>query len=111
METRAIAKYVRISPRKARQAVDLIRGKHVEEAINILTLTPKKSARVVKKVLKSAVANATQRSLGIDEEDLYIKRAFVDGGPSLKRIRPRSMGRAARILKRTSHITVVVSDE
>lgn len=111
MEKRAVAKYVKISPRKARQSVDLIRGKRVGEAVNILSLTPKKSAKLVGKVLKSAVANATQGNLNVDEEDLRIKMAFVDGGPSLKRIRPRPMGRASMILKRTSHITVVVSDE
>lgn len=109
MEARAKAKYIRISPRKARQVVDLIRKKNVVEAMNILSFTPKKAALIVKKVLGSAIANAMQMEKKISHEDLYIKKAFVDGGPILKRFRARAMGRVARILKRTSHITIVLS--
>lgn len=108
MEARAIAKYMKISPRKTRQVIDLIRGKSFLEAENILKLTPKKGARIIQKVLKSAKANVTQIEPNIREEKLYVKKAYVDGGPVLKRIMPRARGRAGRIRKRTSHITVVV---
>jgi large subunit ribosomal protein L22 len=108
MEARAVAKYVRISPRKARQVVDLIRRRSVVEAIDILSFTPKKAALLVKKVLESAVANIQQREKRVSKESLYIKEAFVDGGPTLKRFRARAMGRVGRILKRTSHITIIV---
>ncbi|RNC63009.1 MAG: 50S ribosomal protein L22 [Candidatus Dichloromethanomonas elyunquensis] len=110
METKAVAKYVRISPRKVRQVVDLIRGKKVEEAIAILRFTPKVSTEPVSKVLKSAVANA-EHNLEMSPDDLYITKVFVDQGPTLKRIMPRAQGRADRIRKRTSHITVVVGDK
>lgn len=107
MEARAVARYVRTSPRKARDIVNLIRGKSVEEASGILKLTPRAAAEVVEKVLDSAVANA-EKNLKIKRQDLYVSSTFVDEGPTLKRIRPRAMGRAFRINKRTSHITVVV---
>ncbi len=107
MEARAVARYVRVSPRKARLVVDLIRGKSVEEAAAILTFTPRAAAEVVEKVLLSAVANA-EKNLRIKRDDLYVSTTFVDEGPTLKRIRPRAMGRAFQIRKRTSHITVVV---
>ena len=107
METRAVARYVRVSPRKARLVIDLIRGKSVDEAAAVLTFTPRAAAEVVEKVLLSAVANA-EKNLRIRRDDLYVSTAFVDEGPTLKRIRPRAQGRAARINKRTSHITVVV---
>jgi large subunit ribosomal protein L22 len=103
----AIAKYVRISPRKARQVVDLIRGKSVKEATYILKLTPRGAAPVVGKVLASAVANAENNN-DMSADDLFVARAFVDEGPTLKRFKPRAMGRASRINKRTSHITVSV---
>ena len=103
----AIAKYVRVSPRKARQVVDLIRGKSVRDAKYILKLTPRGAAPVVGKVLASAVANAENNN-DMSAEDLYVARAFVDEGPTLKRFKPRAMGRASRISKRTSHITVSV---
>lgn len=107
MEARAIARYQRVSPRKARLVVDLIRGKSVEEARTILKFTPRAAAEIVEKTLLSAVANA-ERNLHVKAEDLVVARTYVDEGPTLKRIRPRAMGRAYRINKRTSHITVVV---
>ncbi|MBE9546168.1 MAG: 50S ribosomal protein L22 [Proteobacteria bacterium] len=110
METRAIAKYIRISPQKARLVVDMIRGKKVEEAQKILTFTRKKAAGIVEKALKSAIANAAQNP-NIDENILYVKEVFVDQGPSLKRWRARAQGRAAMIKKRMSHITVILDEE
>jgi large subunit ribosomal protein L22 len=108
MEARAVARYVRVSPRKARLVVDLIRGKSVPEAQAILRFTPRGAAEVVEKVLNSAVANA-EKNLHVRGEDLVVGTTFVDEGPTIKRIRPRAMGRAYRINKRTSHITVVVN--
>ncbi|MGI5901636.1 MAG: 50S ribosomal protein L22 [Desulfitobacteriia bacterium] len=110
METKAVAKYVRISPRKVRQVIDLIRGKKVDEAMAILKYTPKGSTEPVSKVLKSAVANA-EHNLELSPDELYVTKAFVDQGPTLKRIKPRAQGRADRIRKRTSHITVFVGDK
>ena len=109
-ETSAILRYVRISPRKARLVVDLIRGQDVAAAINILKYTHKAASRVVEKVLKSAIANAVDRELG-DPDNLRVTRVYVDGGPIMKRFRARSMGRAHPIKKRTSHITVVVTQK
>lgn len=105
----ATAKYVRLSPRKARQVVDLIRGKSVKDAKAILMLTPRGAAPVVGKVLASAVANAENNN-DMVSEDLYVAKAYVDEGPTLKRFKPRAMGRASRIRKRTSHITVAVDE-
>lgn len=110
MEAKAIAKHVRISPRKVRHVVDLIRGKKVEEALAILRFTPKGSTEPVSKVLQSAVANA-EHNLELSADDLYVTKIFVDQGPTMKRIMPRAMGRADRIRKRSSHITVVVGDK
>ena len=107
MEAKAVARYVRVSPRKARLVVDLIRGKDVADAQAVLRFTPRAAAEDVEKTLNSAVANA-EKNLKIKAEDLYVGTAFVDEGPTLKRIRPRAQGRAFRIDKRTSHITVVV---
>ncbi len=109
MEARAVAKYIRISPQKARLVADVIRGKDVEGAITTLRFMPKKAARILRKVLESAVANAEQTET-IDVDTLYVKEIQINGGPMLKRFRPRAMGRATRILKRTSHITVVVDE-
>ncbi|HEB49176.1 MAG TPA: 50S ribosomal protein L22 [Desulfobulbus sp.] len=109
METRAVAKYIRISPRKARLVADVVRGMDVDTAITTLRFMPKKAARILRKVIESAVANADQNET-IDVDTLYIKSIQIDGGPMLKRFRPRAMGRATRILKRTSHITVVVDE-
>ena len=107
MEAREVARYVRVAPRKARLVVDLIRGKSVDDARAILRFSPRAAAEVVEKVLNSAVANA-ERNLHVKSEDLVVASTFVDEGPTLKRIQPRAMGRAFRINKRTSHITVVV---
>lgn len=110
MEVKATAKYLRISPRKARQIVDLIRGKSAQEALTILQFIPKKSAEMVYKVLKSAVANA-ENNYNLDVDQLVVSKAFVDQGPTLKRVRPRARGRGYLIRKRTSHITVAVSEK
>jgi large subunit ribosomal protein L22 len=109
MEARAIARYIRIAPRKMRLVVDTIRGKSVEEALNILRNLPQRSAPVVEKLLQSAVANAEQKEVA-DVERLLIKEAFVNEGPILKRFMPRAMGRATPLRKRTSHVTIVVSE-
>ena len=109
MEIRAVTRYVRIAPRKARLVTELIKGKPVEEALTILRFVPKKAARLVDKTLRSAVANAEQNP-NIDVDTLYIKRIFVDGGPTMKRWRARAMGRATKIIKRTSHITVILDE-
>ena len=110
MEAKAVAKYIRMSPQKVRLVVDLVRGKKVEEAKNILLFTRKYAADPVKKVLLSALANAKQNP-NIDENILYVKEIFVDQGPSLKRWRARAQGRAASIKKRMSHITVVLDEQ
>lgn len=109
-QAKAIAKTVRIAPRKVRLVVDLIRGKQVGEAVAILQLTPKAASPVVEKVLKSAVANA-EHNYDLDINNLVVSEVFVDEGPTLKRFRPRAMGRASAINKRTSHITIVVSEK
>ena len=109
MEARAVAKYVRVSPRKARLIMDQVRGKKIEDALNALSFAPQKSARILKKLINSAVANAEQNS-DTDVDNLYIKRVFADEGPMLKRFRPRAMGRATRIRKRTSHMTVILDE-
>lgn len=107
-EAKAISRFARLSPRKARLVVDLIRGRDAAAALNILKFTPKAAARVIEKVLKSAIANAVDREIG-DPDELRVSRAYVDGGPIMKRFSARSMGRANPIKKRTSHITLVVS--
>src|SRR5262245_4998159 len=101
-----------MSPRRARQVVDLIRGKKVDMALQILDATPRAASEVLKKTLQSAVANAVSRegSAHIKTEDLVVKTALVDGGPMMKRFLPRAMGRATRVRKRMSHITIVVSE-
>ncbi|CAJ0993553.1 50S ribosomal protein L22 [Pantoea sp. Nvir] len=109
METIAQHRHARSSAQKVRLVVDLIRGEKVSQALEILTYTNKKAALLVKKVLESAIANAEHND-GVDIDDLKITKIFADEGPSMKRITPRAKGRADRVLKRTSHITVVVSD-
>ena len=109
METRAVAKYVRVSPRKVRLIMDELRGKKVEEAFNLLTFSPQKGAYLLKKLIHSAVANA-EGNTNVDVDTLYIKRIFADEGPTLKRFRPRAMGRASRIRKRKSHLTVILDE-
>ena len=110
MQAKAVAKYIRISPRKAAQVADLVRGKSVGEAYAILNFTPNKGAAIIEQVLKSAVANA-EHNYNMDVDKLYVSTIFVDQGPSLKRFKPRAMGRADGIMKRTSHITVMVSEK
>ncbi|MBP8644528.1 MAG: 50S ribosomal protein L22 [Syntrophobacteraceae bacterium] len=110
MEVRAVSKYLRISPHKARLVADLVRGKMVADALTTLKFTPKKGARFINKTLRSAVANA-ENVRSIDVDTLFVKVILVDEGPRLKRWRPRAMGRATRILKRTSHITVVLAEK
>ena len=110
MESTAKLNGTRISPQKARLIADLVRGENAETAINNLRFMPKKGARIIRKLIESAVANASQNE-AIDIDTLYVKTIFVDGGPMLKRIRPRAMGRASRILKRTSHITIVLDEQ
>jgi large subunit ribosomal protein L22 len=107
VEARATVKYVRTSPRKMRRAVDLIRGQHVEEARRILRFSTLGASRDLDKLLSSAVANAEQRP-GVIADNLWISRAWVDEGPTLRRFRPRAYGRATKIRKRTSHVTLVV---
>ncbi|KRT71011.1 MAG: 50S ribosomal protein L22 [candidate division NC10 bacterium CSP1-5] len=110
METRAILRFVRVPPRKARLVIDLIRGRDVQEAVTIVRFTPKRAARVIGKVLRSAMANA-QHNHGVRDVDrLYVKAAFVNEGPRWKRWTPRAMGRATPIRKRTSHITIVLDE-
>ena len=110
METKAIARYIRMSPQKVRLVADTIRGKRVTEALATLEYTPKAAARIVRKVLKSAVANAEHNLKAENSEEFRVAVITVDSGPMLKRFRPRAMGRAAKIWKRTSHITVVLRD-
>jgi len=110
MEARAKARYVRITPRKARRVVDLIRGLPAEQAQATLRFAPQSASDPVLKVLDSAIANAGQ-ARAVDASSLTVSRAWVDEGPTLKRFRPRAQGRGYRINKRTSHITVIVSDE
>jgi large subunit ribosomal protein L22 len=109
MESKAVAKHIRMSPQKVRLVADLIRGKKVQEARNVLLYTRKYAAAIVANVLKSAVANAAQNP-NIDENILYVKEVFVDQGPALKRLRARAQGRAAGIKKRSSHITVILDE-
>ncbi len=110
MEAKAVAKYIRTSPRKARIVIDLIRGKDVGDAVAILKNTPNKSAKLIEKVLNSAIANAeNNHDMFVDE--LVVSRAFIDEGPTMKRWRARAMGQASPINKRTSHITIILSEK
>ena len=109
MQSKAVARTVRIAPRKVRLILDLVRGKEVGEAISILKLTNKRSSPVVEKLVKSAVANA-EHNYDMDIDNLYISEIYADEGPTLKRFRPRAQGRASKINKRTSNITVVVEE-
>jgi len=110
MEARAVAKYIRIAPRKVRQVVDLIRGKQVAEALAILKFTPNRGSVAVAKVVKSASANAEHNKDAI-KDNLYVAEAFVDQGPTLKRFNPRAMGKADLKRRKTSHITIVVREK
>ena len=110
MESTAKAKYVRIAPRKLRAVMDMVRGKPVEDALTTLGLVRKAASPVLVKVIKSAMANA-ENNHGMTTDSLFIKEEYVDEGPTLKRFMPRAMGRATMIRKRTSHITVVLSEK
>lgn len=110
MESRAVARHIRIAPRKVRLVVDLIRGKTVGEAIAILRNTPKAGSPVVEKVLRSAIANA-EHNYSMDVDQLIVSKVFVDQGTTLKRFHPRSQGRAFSILKHSSHVTVIVTEK
>jgi|SRR3972149_4453752 len=110
MEVRAVAKNIRVSPSKARLLVDMVRGKKVEEALTMLRFTPTPTARAVAKVIKSAAANA-ENGFQMSPEALRITRVFVDSGLTMKRYRPAARGRASPVLKRSSHITVIVAEQ
>jgi large subunit ribosomal protein L22 len=109
MEVRAAAKYVRISPQKVRKLIDAVKGKPVEDGLNLLKFMPQKAASIVEKTIRSAVANADQVP-DMDVDSLLIQNITADQGPTLKRFRARARGRGTRILKRTSHITVILSE-
>ena len=109
METRAVTRFARLSPRRVRLVVDQIRGKGVEEALNTLKFVPQRAAALVAKTLRSAVASA-EGTQSVDVDRLYVKRVVVDEGGMAKRFMPRAMGRATRVRKRLSHITVVIDE-
>jgi large subunit ribosomal protein L22 len=112
MQAQARAKYVRMSPIKVRRILDNVRGKRVDHALDALHFTPKKAAEPIEKAIRSAVANLGNIEEGqrLDLHEIYVTEAYVDQGPTLKRFRPMSMGRAGRIRKRTSHLTIVIED-
>lgn len=111
MESKAILKYAKMTPRKARRVIDLIRGKRAADAIISLRFMPYRGARHVEKLLKSAMANAEQKNSSVDMDKLKIKAALVDQGPVMKRMEPRSMGRSNIIKKRSCHITLILAEE
>jgi len=110
MEAKAIVKHVRIAPRKAQQVIDLVRGKQVDEALAILKYVPKAGAIIVEKLIKSAAANA-ENNHNMNRDQLFVSEIYANQGPTMKRFRPRAMGRATTILKRTSHIGVVLKEK
>ena len=110
MEIRAAAKYIRISPQKVRLIIDVIKGKQVEAALDLLKFMPQKAATIIEKVIRSAIANADQYP-DIDVDSLVVRNIIADKGPTLKRFRARARGRGTRILKRTTHITVILAEE
>ncbi len=110
MKARAQARHIRQSPYKVRRVLDLVRGLPVDEARVVLDFTNRKAAGAIKKVLNSAIANA-EHNFALDADELYVAEAYADEGPTLKRWRPRARGRATKIRKRTSHITIIVADE
>lgn len=111
MAVKSIGRYVRVSPRKARLVIDMIRGRYVYEALDILRNSPKAVAKTIEKIVSVALANAENNDEIEDIDTLIIKEAYVDQGPTMKRFRPRAMGRATRIRKRTSHITVILDEK
>ena len=110
MESRAVARYIRVSPLKARQVADLVRGKNINEAVGILRYVNKKSAPLINKVLRSAIANA-EHNYNMDSDILYVAEIYIDEGPTVKRMQPRGYGRADVRRKRSSHITVVLKEK
>jgi len=110
LEVKAVLRYVRISPQKVRELIGAVKGRPVESALSALKFMPQKAAGIVEKVMRSAVANADQKP-DIDIDSLIVRNIYVDQGPMLKRFRPRARGRGCRILKRTSHITVILAEE
>ena len=111
MESKAILRHARITPRKARRVVDLIKGKKAGEALISLRFMPYRGARFIEKILKSAMANAEQKNANVDTESMVISGAYVDQGPTMKRMEPRAMGRANVIKKRSCHITVILTEK
>ncbi len=113
MEAKALNRYITTSPRKMRLVVDLIRGKNVTEAISILHFSPKHASKVVEKTLRSAVSNLQNKSEGsrLDNDNIFVKEAYVNEGPAMKRISPAPMGRAYRIIKRSNHLTLIVAEK
>ena len=110
-ESKCKMKFLRQSPYKIRFVLDTIRGKKVDHALDFLNLSNKKASKFISKALKSALSNYSQKNENLDSSTLYIKKAFVDEGPKIKRFRPAAMGRATRILKRTSHLTVIIGNK
>jgi len=110
MEAKAIARHIRIAPRKAKLVADLVRGKKVDEALAVLKFTPKGASPIIEKLLRSAIANA-ENNHDMDKEELYIAEIYANQGPTMKRFRPRAQGRATQILKRTSHIGIVLREK
>ena len=110
MKAKAIAKYIRISPRKVRLLMRELKGKKVEDALNLLAFAPQKGAPILRKLIHSAVSNASQKP-DIDVDNLLIKHIYANEGPTLKRFRPRAMGRATRVRSRTSHLTVILDEK
>jgi large subunit ribosomal protein L22 len=110
MIAKARGRFLRVTPRKSRLVADLIRGKHTDEALSLLRFTPKGAAKTMGRVLKSAISNAEQRD-DVNVDNLYVSKVTVDGGPALKRFRPAPHGRAVRVMKRTSHITIELDEK
>jgi large subunit ribosomal protein L22 len=110
MEVRAVSKYLRVSAQKTRLVADMVRGKKVSDALTLLRFTPKKSGRLIAKTLRSAIANA-ESTHTLEADNLFIKTIKIDQGPRLKRFRPRAMGRATRIIKPSSHITIILDEK
>ncbi len=111
MTIKSIGRYKKVSPRKARLVIDMIRGRYVQEALDILRDSPKAVARTIERIVRVAVSNAENNEDVADVDALYVKEAYVDQGPTMKRFRPRAMGRATRIRKRTSHITIILDEK
>jgi large subunit ribosomal protein L22 len=109
MESKAVARFVRVSPQKVRLIMDEVRGKRVDEALRLLSFSPQKGAHLLKKLINSAVAGA-EANKEIDVDTLYVKKVYADNSATMKRFRPRAMGRATRVRKRTSHLTIILDE-